>query len=129
MTTLVRLGMLVPPFRSRHEPGQARTGRAGGHTSDGAWSHTLVSGHKPVRSRAPSRGPAAQADSSRDDTNGQGGSAADLPARPVPSSGTTNIFTGGSGWSAATGTVRSWARTPQALLPRGRRTSAPRRVA
>jgi hypothetical protein len=30
------LGMLVSPFRSRHEPGQARTGRAGGHTSDGA---------------------------------------------------------------------------------------------
>jgi hypothetical protein len=40
MTTLVRLlvrlGMLVSPFRSRHEPGQARTGRAGGHTSDRA---------------------------------------------------------------------------------------------
>ena len=28
-----------------HEPGQARTGRAGGHTSDKAWSHKLVSGH------------------------------------------------------------------------------------
>jgi hypothetical protein len=25
--------------------GQARTGRAGGHTSDGAWSRKLVSGH------------------------------------------------------------------------------------
>src|SRR5215211_4575368 len=42
---LVRLGMLGSPFRSRHEPGQARTGRAGGHTSDKAWSHKLVSGH------------------------------------------------------------------------------------
>src|SRR5512132_1427070 len=81
---LVRLGMLVPPFRSRHEPGQARTGRAGGHTSDGAWSHKLVSGHKPVRSRARSRGPAAQADSSRDDTNGQGGSGSDLSGRTSP---------------------------------------------
>jgi hypothetical protein len=34
MTTLVRLlvhrGMLVSPFRSRHEPGQTRTGRPAG---------------------------------------------------------------------------------------------------
>jgi len=32
-------------FRSRHEPGPARTTREGGHTSDKAWSHKLVSGH------------------------------------------------------------------------------------
>jgi hypothetical protein len=84
MTTLVRLGMLVSPFRSRHEPGQARTGRAGGHTSDEAWSHKLVSvtspsgrvhlhtalPHKPT---APGMTP-----------TGQGGSGSDPPGRTSP---------------------------------------------
>jgi hypothetical protein len=34
MTILVWLGMLRWPFRSTTRAGQARTGRAGGHTSD-----------------------------------------------------------------------------------------------
>src|SRR6266511_3059790 len=39
------LGHAGTAFPLGHEPGQARTGRAGGHTSDKAWSHKLVSGH------------------------------------------------------------------------------------
>jgi hypothetical protein len=39
------LGHAGTVFPLGHEPGQARTGRAGGHTSDKAWSHKLVSGH------------------------------------------------------------------------------------
>jgi hypothetical protein len=73
------------------------------HTSDGARSSgpptgvpSLVSGHKRVRSRARSRGPAGPADRSRDDTTVRAVQGQTRPAEPAPSSGTTAIFTGGS---------------------------------
>jgi hypothetical protein len=42
--------MLVPPFRSSHEPGQARTGRTGGPPTDRAWrpGSYQVTGGRPV---------------------------------------------------------------------------------
>ena len=90
------LGHAGTAFPLGHEPGQARTGRAGGHTSDKAWSHKLVSGHtKPVRSRALTR-PVGQADSSRDDTTVRAVQGQTCPAGPNPSSGTIAILTGSS---------------------------------
>jgi hypothetical protein len=71
MTTLVRLrvrlGMLVPPFRSgtsqaRHAP----AGRADTPLT-GLGAHAGIRSQEPVRSRVRSPGPAWQANSSRDD--------------------------------------------------------------
>jgi hypothetical protein len=45
MTTLLWFGMLRLPFRSTTGQDRHAPGRAGGHTSDGAWSRKLVSGH------------------------------------------------------------------------------------
>jgi hypothetical protein len=51
------LGHAGTAFPLGHEPGQVRTGRAGGHTSDGAWSHKLVSGHTSPSGRVHSTRP------------------------------------------------------------------------
>ena len=86
----------MAPFRSgtsqdRHAP----AGRA--DTSDNAWvAQARIRSHKPVRSHAPSRGPAGPADSSRDDTTVRAVQGQTCPAGPNPSSGTTAIITGGS---------------------------------
>src|SRR4029453_5717640 len=96
MTTLVRLGMLVPPFRSgtsqdRHAPaGRADTPV----TRLGRTSSYQVTQARPAACTSP--GPFGQADSSRDDTTVRAVQGQTCPAGPAPSSGTTAIFTGGS---------------------------------
>jgi len=91
----VRLGVLVAPLRSSHEPGQPRTGRVGGHPGQ-AWAHTLVSGHPSPPGRVRLHAACRAGRQLPGCHHGQGGSGQTRPGGPAPSSGTVAILTGGS---------------------------------
>ena len=65
------LGHAGVAFLLDDRAGGARTGRAGGHTSDKAWSRKLVSGHTSPSGRVHHAWSAGRVDSSLEDTPGQ----------------------------------------------------------